>query len=495
MSVNPIKRLAGQTVIYGLSSILGRLLNYLLVPLYTRVFLPQEYGVITELYAYVALLFVVLTYGMETAFFRFSQEHPVKKVYSTSLLSLLVTSASFILLGIVFSGSIATGLGYEHHPEYIIWFAIVIGLDAFTAVPFARLRQDNRPIRFAVIKIAGIASNVLLNLFFILICPYLYSHLSPESTAMSVLQWIYHPSVGVGYVFIANLISSIITLILLIPYMRDIPWVFDKAMWKKMMAYALPLLIMGLAGTINESFDRILLKHLLPDNVNAMAELGIYGACYKIAILMTLFIQTFRFAAEPFFFAEYKKQDASITYAQVMNYFIIICSVIFLGVMVYIDVVKYFVGPAFYPGLKVVPILLMANIFLGIFYNLSIWYKLTNRTMMGAYVSLAGAALSLGLNFLLIPIIGYMGSAWTHLACYGSMMLISWWLGRKYFPIPYDLKKAFLYLSGAMLLYMLHQYIKTGHLVTDLTTATLIMLVFLLPVWYIEKRQLLRKES
>ncbi len=479
-------------MIYGLSSILGRLLNYFLVPLYTRVFQTGEYGVITEMYAYVALFFVILTYGMETAFFRFAQETEPKKVYSTSLISLLATSLIFILAAVFTSGYTASSLGYADHPEYISWFAIIIGLDAFTAIPFARLRQENRPIRFAAVKIFSITANILLNLFFILLCPYLWNHSAADSSLHLILSRVYDPSVGVGYVFISNLISSGLTLLLLLPCVRDAGWQFDRALWKKMIAYALPLLVMGLAGTINESFDRILLKHLLPDPSTAMSELGIYGACYKISILMTLFIQTFRFAAEPFFFSEFKKQDARQTYALVMNYFIIICALIFLAVMVYIDVVRHFVGKDYYPGLKVVPILLMANLFLGVFYNLSIWYKLTNRTLYGAYISLFGAGLSLLLNYITIPLMGYMGSAWTHLACYGSMMVISYFLGQKYYPIAYSLKKAFGYLSLALVLYFLQDALRTGSTVTDLISGTLALFLFAVPVWMIEKRQLAR---
>jgi O-antigen/teichoic acid export membrane protein len=445
------------------------------------------------MYAYVALFFVVLTYGMETAFFRFSQDVEVKKVYGTSILSLLFTSGSFILLVTLFSGWIAGSLGYPNHSEYVIWFSIVIGLDAFTAIPFARLRQENRPVRFAFLKLISISSNVILNLFFILLCPYLLHHYDGSGIIGKVVRIIYNPEIGVGYVFIANLISSILTLVLLIPYLRDARWKFDRQLWNKMIAYALPLLVMGLAGTINESFDRILLKHLLPDKASAMYQLGIYGACYKISILMTLFIQTFRFAAEPFFFNEFKNQNAKITYARVMNYFVIVCSVIFLGVMSYLDIVKHFVGKEYYAGLKVVPVLLMANLFLGIFYNLSIWYKLTNKTLLGAYVSLFGAFLSLVLNYFTIPLIGYMGSAWTHFACYGSMMVISYILGQKYYPIRYNLRKIFTYLGYSVLLYVLNMLTRTSSIHINLLLGTFYLALFVVPVYLIEKRILIRQ--
>jgi O-antigen/teichoic acid export membrane protein len=488
--LNPIKRLAGQTVVYGLSSILGRILNYLLVPLYTRVFLTAEYGVITEMYAYVAVLFVVLTYGMETAFFRFSTEEKHEKVYPTSLISLLVTSSIFIFLSVLFSPQISSRLGYSNHPEYISWFAVVIGLDAIAAIPFARLRQENKALRFAAVKVISILSNILLNLFFILLCPYLLS-----KNPSSIIGLVYNPSIGVGYVFISNLISSVLTFILLIPQLLDIRWNFNSSLWKRMIRYALPLLIMGLAGTINESFDRIMLKYLLPDRSTAMAQLGIYGACYKISILMTLFIQTFRFAAEPFFFAEFKNQEAKITYARVMNYFVIVCVVIFLAVMVYIDIVKYFVGEDYYPGLKVVPILLMANLCLGVFYNLSIWYKLTNRTLLGAWVSMAGAGLTLVLNFILIPRIGYEGSAWTHLSCYTFMMVVSYFLGQKYYPIHYNQKKFFGYIGFALLLFALSKLTHSANLYLNLGLGTGYLFVFVILVFRLEKRDYLRQRA
>lgn len=493
--MNPIKRLAGQTMIYGLSSILGRLLNYLLVPLYTRIFMPQEYGVITEMYAYVAVLFVILTYGMETAFFRFSQEEPKSRIYSTSLISLLASSAGFILLGVLFSHQIANSLGYQRHPEYISYFAIILGLDAFTAIPFARLRQENRPIRFAFVKIVSIASNVFLNLFFLLFCPWLLVHLSHGSIVYSLVSVIYNPALGVEYVFMINLGTSFLTLFMLFPYMRDVNWSFDSVLWKKMILYAYPLLIMGLAGTINESFSRIMLKYLLPDKSTAMAELGIFGACYKLSILMTLFIQTFRFAAEPFFFAEFKKLDAKLTYARVMNYFVIVCSVIFLAVMVYIDVVKHFIGRAYYPGLRIVPILLMANLCLGVFYNLSIWYKLTNKTLYGAYVALFGAILTLVMNFLLIPTMGYEGSAWTTLSCYASMMIISYVLGQKYFPISYNLKKFLGYIGLSLLLYMISHFTRTHSIILNLVSGSVYMMLFIIPVYVIEKKDLRRQRA
>ncbi len=459
--MNPIKKLAGQTAIYGLSNIIGRLLNYLLVPLYTRVFAPAEYGVVAELSAYVALLYVVLIYGMETAYFRYCRsEKDALGVYRTAAWSLFATSMLFIVIVLFFAESIASGLGYADHPEYIRWFAIIIGVDAFMAIPFARLRQENRPLRFASIKLINIGANIGLNLLFILSFPWLLRH-STSETLKQGIDLLYNPQTGVGYIFIATLISSILTLFFLLPELRAMRGRFDLKLWKQMIAYALPLLVMGLSGSINESFDRVLLKHMLPDPSTAMEQLGIYGACYKISILMTIFIQTFRFAAEPFFFGESDKSDARKTYAQVMNYFVIICLVIFLATTLYLETVRQFVGKAYYPGLDVVPVLLLANLFLGVFYNLSIWYKLTNRTIFGAYISLIGAGVTLLTNFLLIPVMGYMGAAWSHFICYATLMILSWALGQKHYPVPYNLRKIGLYFGVALLIYGANEWIKT----------------------------------
>ena len=300
--MNPLKKLASQTAIYGLSSVVGRLLNYLLVPLYTRYFLPEEYGVVTELYAYVAFLVIILTYGLETAFFRFSQKEKNNRVvFSTSLISLLFSSSLFILLMYSFSENIASTIGYSNNDEYVKWFAIIIGLDAISSISFAKLRALNKATRFALIRLVNIFVNIGLNLFFIIYCPYAIEN---NLQSLNFVNSVYSPSVGVGYIFIANLFASIVTILMLLPEMINSVWVFDKKLWKKMMIYASPLLIAGLAGITNETIDRILLKFLLPDSLDASREIGLYGAFYKLSIIMILFIQTFRFAAEPFYFAQ-----------------------------------------------------------------------------------------------------------------------------------------------------------------------------------------------
>lgn len=477
--MNLLKKLAGQTAIYGLSSIVGRLLNYLLVPLYTRYFSTAEYGEVTTLYAYVAFLVVILTYGMETAFFRFSQnEQDKKSVYSTSLISLLISSAIFIILMFMNADSIANALNFDGHPEYIQWFALIVGLDAVSSISFAKLREQNKAARFALIRLLNIFINIGLNLFFIIYCPYAIKNNLPSA---DFVQSIYSQSIGIGYIFIANLVASIVTIVLLFPEMIAARWRFQLQLWKKMMLFALPLMIAGLAGITNETIDRILLAHLLPEEI-AASEVGIYGAYYKLSIIMTLFIQTFRFAAEPFFFAQEKEQNAKNVYADVMKYFTIITATIFLLVMIYFDLVQQFIGASFHDprGQIIVPVLLFANLFLGIYYNLAIWFKLTGKTRYGAYLSLFGAIVTLGVNFALIPVLGFEGSAWATLLCYFLMTLLSYYLGRKHYPIPYDLKRIGIYLSLTILLFISSLYLDLGMYVNTLYLVAFIVFVIAL---------------
>jgi len=438
-------------------------LNYLLVPLYTRYFLPAEYGVVTELYAYVAFLVIVLTYGLETAFFRFSKKNnDIKVVYSTALISLIVSSVIFVVLMFVCSSSIASWMGYAGHTEYIEWFAIIIALDAVASISFARLREQERAIRFVFVRLVNIFINIGLNLYFIV-----------------------YQEFGIEYIFITNLIASIVTLVLLFPEMINSSWRFDKVLWKKMMIYALPLLIAGLAGMTNETIDRILLKHLLPNTEMAASELGLYGAFYKLSIIMTLFIQTFRFAAEPFFFAQEKEGGSRKIYADVMKYFTIIMAVIFLGVTIFYDIIKGFLGSEYHDerGFLVVSILLLANLFLGIYYNLSIWYKLTEKTKYGAYLSVFGAIITLALNFMLIPIIGFVGSAWATLVCYFSMTVTSYYLGKRHFPIPYQVGRIGLYLLGMLGIYFLLNFLES-----NMWFNSLYLVGFIISIFVLEKR-------
>lgn len=441
---------------YGLSSIVGRLLNYFLVPLYTRIFLPQEYGIVTELYAYASFLMIVLTFGMETTFFRFSESHEDKEaVYSTSLVPVVLLNLLFMVLGISASSYLAERLHYHHHSEYLVYFVLIVALDAISALPFARLRQQHRAPRFAALKLVNIGVNVALNLFFLLLCPYLLRH------GVESVRLVYDPAGRVGYVFLSNLIASAATLLLLCGDLFGVRLRFDRELFPVMVRYALPLLLAGLAGMVNETLDRILLRYLLvvPAGVASaadyvMAQIGIYGANYKVSILMTLFIQTFRYAAEPFFFSHARENDARDLYRQVMTYFVLFGLVIFLGVMLYIDVVRGFIGAKYYSGIGIVPILLLANLFLGVIFNLSIWYKLNNQTKYGAYITVFGAVVTIVANVVLIPVMGYPGAAWATFICYFATMVLSYVWGQKHYRVEYELGKIGGYFAFAMALYL-----------------------------------------
>ncbi len=487
---NPLKALVGQTAVYGLSSIVGKLLNYLLVPLYTRIFAPEEYGVVTELYAYVVFLMIVLTYGMETAFFRFSDtREKMKTAYNAAMIPLLATSSLFAAAVLLFDTQIAAALGYSGNAEYIRWFAIIIAVDALVAVPFARLRRQNKALKFAIFRLINIGVNIGLNLFFLVLCPYLL-RVNPDS----VLSIIYSPSIGVGYIFISNLIASLLTLVLFLPDILKIELKIDKKTTRAMLIYGIPLLVSGLAGSVNEVLDRVLLKHFLPETSNTMEQIGIYGANYKVAILMTLFIQTFRYAAEPFFFAHYKNKKSLGMYADVMKYFIIFGLFIFIGIMLYIDVIKHFIDARYHSGIGIVPVLLMANLFLGIIFNLSIWYKLTSKTKFAILISGFGALITIILNVIFIPIIGYWASAWATFVCYFSMMILSFFIGRKHLLVPYNLKAIIIYISLAMSIFGISLLIRPENLVLRYFINTCLLFVFSFIIYKKEVRKLLQKK-
>ncbi len=427
--MSTIKKLAGQTAVYGLSSVFGRMLNYMLTPILTNFFLPAEYGINTEVFSYISLLNVVFTYGMETAFFRFSKsENDKEKVFATANISLLISSFIFCIVLMMLAPYINHKLHYEAHKEIMWCVCGILFFDTLVTIPFNRLRLENRPMQFVFFRLANIFINFSLTLFFIKVAPHLSGLFS------------YHPEIGISYVFAANFMASIITFLLMTKHWANMKWQFDYTLWKTMMLYALPLLIVGLGGMVNETFDRILLNFLLPNQETAKAQIGIYGACYKISLIITMFVQAFRMAGEPIFFSQSENKNAKEIYARVMQIFVAVCLLIIFGTMIFIDEVKYFVGPQYRNGLQVVPILLLANVCLGIYYNLTIWYKLTNKTIMGTYITLGGAAITLFLNFLLIPKIGFLGSAWATLACYAAMMIASYLLGQKYFPVNYPLK-------------------------------------------------------
>ncbi|MBO7491383.1 MAG: oligosaccharide flippase family protein [Bacteroidales bacterium] len=493
-----IKKLGKQTIIYGGSTILSRLLNYLLVPLHTYIFSDaSQYGVVGELYAWTSLFMVILTYGMETAFFYFSRDKEIQnKVYSTIVTSLVCTSTLFIIICTCCSGTISSWIQYPDHPEYIVWFSIIIGVDAITSIFFARLRNLERPWRFVFVKITNILVNILCNLFFLLLCPYLLKN-NPDS----FIATIYNPSIGVGYIFISNLIASIVTLALLLPSFFKVRYEFDFALWKKMFRYALPMLVFGLAGIVNETMDRVLLKNFSVTE-NPQASVGIYSACYKISILMTIFVQAFKYSAEPFFFKKSKENNPQKAYAEIMTAFVFVCSIIYVGIMLYMDIIQYFVGPEYRVGLPIVPILLMANLFLGIFYNLSIWYKLTAQTKFGAYIAIFGAIITLVLNIVLIPRIDYMGSAWATFFCYLSMMIVSYFWGQKHYYVNYEVKKVIFYIALAAGVYGISVLLTRGlHIETlwaRLCVNTMLLLVYISTLFMVNKKrimQIIRREN
>ena len=489
--MSALRRLAGQTAIYGLPSIIGRILNYLLVPLHTTIFVPEQFGIITEMYSYVAFLVVLLTFGMETAYFRFTSKSRSddQQVYNSVLTFLSSTTLLFILSAVVFSVQIAEFLNYPNNTEYVIWFAIIVGLDALSSIPLARLRLEERSVKFAMVNFVSILTNIALNVFFV---GYLIGA-GQEGVDNFYTRYFYNPEIGVGYVFLANLIASIVKFLLLIPQFFKVQYKISKAMMRDMILYGSPLLLASLAGIVNETADKIMLKRMLFSSlgeVEANAQVGIYGACYKISIIITLFVQAFRYAAEPFFFNEEKHKDSKSNYARVMKYFVVVVSAIFLGVMLYIDIIKYFIRQeSYWVGLGVVPILLMANICLGIFYNLSVWYKLSGKTQFGAYIALGGAAITILLNYLWIPQYGYMGSAWATLCCYAAMALASYFLGQRYYPIKYPVGRILLYLFIVVVFYHLSGLIAIDVEVVKYLVHSLLLLLFVGLVYWLEKKK------
>ena len=490
--MNPLKRLASQTAVYGLSSIIGRFLNYLLVPLYTYTFAPADYGVVAEFYAYMGFLAVLLVFGLETGYFRFRNDHqhqpPV--VFATVVRTLIVANGAFLLAAALLQQPIADLLRHTDHPEYIWWVAAIVALDSVGAAAFARLRAEDKALRFAGIKLIEIGANIGLNLFFIVFCRQAF-----EADPGSFLGRLWDPTIGIGYVFIANLAASGLKILLLAPQLKDGLFgagaFFDADLFRRIVRYSLPMVIIGMAGIVNEMLDRAALKYLLPyDDTTNMAQLGIYSACYKLSILMTLFIQAFRYAGEPFFFAYAKEQGAQQLYALVLNWFVIFCVFIFLLVTLYLDLFQYFVGADYRAGLSVVPVLLVANLLLGVYVNLSVWYKLTDRTLLGAWVALIGAGITIVMLWLLVPIYGYQGAAWAHLACYSAMVAMSYLLGRRYYPVPYDVIRVFGYIALGLGLYGASRWLTTGLGWNAFAAGTLLMLVYLAVVAVIDGRRL-----
>jgi hypothetical protein len=488
--LSSIKKLAGQTIWYGLSSIAARFIGYLLTPYLTLTLTETAYGENSIVYAFIPFLNVIVTHGMETAYFRFGSKENEQKIYHTSSFSMILVSSIVIATMIFFGDNITNLLQINLHPQYITLMAWVVGLDALTTIPFSRLRLEEKPKRYAFIKVGGIIINILATYALISILPaYAKAH-----SGSFIANW-YVEGYEVGYILIANIIQNVFVMLLLQKEIRSLRFSIDFKLWRDMMIYALPLILVGFGGMINETLDRIMLGWWAPGgspDANK-ALVGIYSACYKLAILITISIQAFRMGAEPFFFKQAQSDNAQKTYARVMKFFVITLCIMFLGVVLYLDIWKEFIRkPSMYVGLKVVPILLIANMFLGVYYNLSIWYKLSNKTMAGAWITLLGAAITIIINYFFIPYFGYMASAWATFFCYGTMMVVSYKWGQKVYRIPYATKKLIAYFVIALIIYGFHflLLLVSNNKAFNYLFASILLVGFILFVSRIEKKEL-----
>ncbi|MCQ2287075.1 MAG: lipopolysaccharide biosynthesis protein [Bacteroidales bacterium] len=478
-----LKTLVGQTAIYGLSSIIGRFLNYLLVPLYTYKIAAASggYGIVTNVYAYTALLLVLLTFGMETTFFRFANKDGVNpdKAFSTSAIAVGLVSLLFILICTLFLGPISSALHYEAHPEFIEIMAIVVGLDAFQAILFARLRQQGKAVKFAALKLAFIFFNILLNLYIFLVAPHLCE------TQPELMAW-YRPDYQVGYIFIVNLLCTAAITLGFLPELKSLRYGVDKSMLKQMLKYTWPLLLLGLCGILNQVADKICYRFLVPGQEGEI-QLGIYGACVKIAMIMAMITQAFRYAYEPFVFGGQKDKNSKESQAKVMKYFVMFTLLAFLAVVCYMDILKYIIKRDYWDGLRTIPIVMMAEIFMGVYFNLSFWYKLTDKTWWGAVLSAIGCVVLLAVNFIFVPQIGYMACAWGGFAGYGTCMLLSYFIGQRHYRVPYEVKTILGYFVLALGLSFITTLIHIDNIVASLAVKTALLLVYVAVVVYNER--------
>lgn len=491
-----IKKFLGQTAVYGVSTVLSRLFNFILTPIYTKVYAPGTYGVFTKLYSYASLINAVLAFGMESTYFRYLNKHEDKKqeVYNNSFLCIAFIAVLFLVTGSVFSDTIAGWVNngeqaqlidYQHYIRFFVWILFV---DAICVIPFAKLRADEKAFKYSVIKFLNIGSFVGFNLVFIFVIPLVIKHQWPMADWLA--SWYRHQ--WVGYVFISNLIASLITFLMLLPEFLKLQLRFDRDLFFKMFSYSWPILVANLSFIVNENLDKIVLSELLPKAV-ADIDVGIYGAVCKIAMFLSIFITAFRLGAEPFFFSHAKNENARKTYATILHYFVIALALLFVALVANIDILKYFISrdkahlADYWVGLPAVPYLLFGYVCLGIYMNLSIWYRLSDQTRFGLYISLVGAVITITLNFVLIPRYSYMGSAWVSMLAYFVMMVISYVLGQKYYPIPYNLKRILLYLVTSVLLVVLsfwvfHRNIYIGNA---------LLIAFFAGIVWIEKKELM----
>ncbi len=488
-----IKKLAGQTLWYGLPTIASRFLGYLMNLSLPLIFAqPSTTADLTQIYAIIPFLNVLFTYGLETAYFKFAQEHDQKKLYDTLSVSLIGSTILFTAILFLYKNTIAGWASLEDHPEYVTWMAVIIFFDAISTLAFAKLRLENRPRKYAFARISGVALNVFVVILFLGVIPKVLQ-IYPDS----FLNKIYNKDIGIGYYLIGNICGSVLTFILLRNEFSKIHFRFDSALWKKVMQYSYPLVIVGLGGMVNDMLSRLIYQHVvdLPEH-QAKHELGIFGNIYRLAVLITIMIQAFRMAAEPFFFNRSKEENAPRIYARIMKFFVIACCFMFLFISLYIDVFRWFFiaihKAAWVEGLNVVPLLALGNIFLGIYYNLSIWYKLTHKNMTGAMITLIGAAITIILNIILIPKLHYLGAAIATFVCYLFMMVTSYILGQKYYPVPYARKKLIAYLVMVILIYGLHEGLVHiwSNRFFNLGLATSLLFFFAWFVGQVEKKEL-----
>ena len=491
-----IKKLAGQTLWYGLPTIASRFLGYLMnMALPFFIAMPGKTADLVQVYAIIPFLNVVFAYGMETAYFRYSQSHDSKKLYSTLSLSLAASTLIFASILYYFKGGICHLAGLEAHPEFVTWMILIVAIDNFNTLPFAKLRQENRPRKYAFARIAGIMMNISVVILFMGIIPS-YLQNNPES----LLHAVYREDMGLGYYLVGNMCGSLFTLLLLSKEIRLISFRFDFSIWKEAMLYSAPLIIVGLGGMVNDVLSRLIYRHVVDlPTAEANHELGIFANVFRIALVITISIQAFRMAAEPFFFNKSKEEDAPKTYARVMKFFVIACCIMFLAVGLFLDVFKWifitFANKSWTEGLNIVPLLALGNIFLGIYYNLSIWYKLTNKNMTGAYITIVGAVITIVLNILLIPVLHYTGAAIATFLCYLTMMIMSYKLGKKYYPVPYATKKLTAYIALSVILYLVHivfTRVVSESLSFSLISGSVFMIAFLWFVGKIEAKEIAR---
>jgi O-antigen/teichoic acid export membrane protein len=471
-----MKSLARDTAIYGISSILGKTLNWLLTPLFTYTLATTgEYGIITHLYAFVALIIIVLTFGMETGLFRFANkkdEYSPAVVYSTTLAGVGSVVLIFLVLAVAFLQPITQLISKQIPESCILMMILVLSMDAFSSIPFAWLRYRRKPVKFAALKMLFIILYIVFCCFFLLACPAIHEH------HPGWIEWFYKPDFQVGYILLSNLIATFIQTCCLLPELTGFKWHFDRVLFRKMLHFSLPLLVLGIAGSLSQTADKLLFPWIYPDREEAMNQLGIYGACFKIAVVMVMFVQAFRYAYEPFIFAGNNSRDNKKAYSDAMKYFVIFGLLIFLAVTFYMDLLKFFVAPDYYEGLAVVPVVMMGELFFGIYFNLSLWYKLTDKTYWGAVFSVAGSILIIAGNILFIPKFGYMACAWSSFAGYLFIMLLSYFAGQKRYRIAYDLRSFFLYMGLAMLLYVVHLCVEIDSMALRLLFGTGLLAIY-----------------